>query len=131
MSNTYRDRSEARKRLGRSEEFRCRHCRAMVGPTILGGRHRNHCPLCLHSRHVDGDSPGDRASACGGTMAPIGVFTRRKGEQVVVHRCLACGLERHNRVAADDNFEVVLSLPAVDPRIEPGRGTRETLEETA
>src|SRR5687768_7764183 len=30
------------------EEFRCRHCRALIGPTILGGRHRNHCPLCLH-----------------------------------------------------------------------------------
>ncbi len=30
-----------------NESFKFRHCRAFIGPTVSGGRHRNHCPLCL------------------------------------------------------------------------------------
>ena len=29
-----------------SESFKCGHCKAFVGPTVGGGRHRNHCPGC-------------------------------------------------------------------------------------
>jgi hypothetical protein len=86
----------------------------MVGELPSGGKHRNHCPFCLYSRHVDGKQPGDRAGDCGGGMAPVAVFTRVNGEYVLVHRCLACGFERHNRIAADDDFDLVLALPAVD-----------------
>ncbi len=50
-------------------------------------------------------------------MEPIGVFHRPKGEQVLLHRCLGCQLERHNRVAADDNPLAMLRLPPVPPRI--------------
>ena len=50
-------------------------------------------------------------------MAPVGAFTRPKGEHVLVHRCLACGLERHCRIAGDDDFELVLGLPEVAPRL--------------
>jgi hypothetical protein len=103
----------------------------MIGPTVGGGRHRNHCPLCLHSRHVDRETPGDRASSCGGTMAPIGAFVRPKGEHVLVHRCLACGVERHNRIAADDNFELVLDLRVLSPRLMTNRSRPGELEETA
>jgi hypothetical protein len=99
-----------------SESFKCGHCKAFIGPTISGGRHRNHCPLCLYSRHVDDRRMGDRASSCRALMAPIGYFYRPKGEQVVVHRCLGCGFERHNRVAADDNFLVLAELPELPPR---------------
>ena len=99
------------------ESFKCRHCRAFIGPTVSGGRHRNHCPLCLYSRHVDAKTPGDRASDCRSLMAPVGTFHRPKGEQVVLHRCLGCGLERHNRIAADDNPAALLRLPPVAPRI--------------
>jgi hypothetical protein len=99
--------------------FRCTHCKVMVGPLPSGGKHRNHCPYCLHSRHVDGRIPGDRASECGGSMAPIGAFTRRSGEHVVVHRCLSCRFERYNRIAADDYFELVLSLPLIEARPSP------------
>jgi len=87
----------------------------LVGPVVYGGSHRNHCPYCLYSRHVDENRPGDRASTCGGLMAPVGAFTRPKGEHVVVHRCLTCGFERYNRIAADDDFDLVLKLPAVPP----------------
>jgi hypothetical protein len=49
-------------------------------------------------------------------MAPIGVFVRPKGEHVIVHACLTCGFERYNRIAADDDFDMVLQLPQVDAR---------------
>jgi hypothetical protein len=44
-------------------------------------------------------------------MAPVGRFDRSNGEPVVVHRCLGCGQERHNRVAADDNIALLTRLP--------------------
>lgn len=100
----------------REEVFRCRHCQRLVCPLPSGGQHRNHCPFCLHSRHVDDRVPGDRASPCGTKMAPLGAFQRQDGEHVIVHRCLACGIERFNRIAADDDFDLVLALPCVPPR---------------
>lgn len=123
MSRTFRDRPATRRWTNRSEEFRCRHCSAFVGATVSGGKHRNHCPYCLYSRHVDDKTPGDRASTCGGLMAPVGVFVRSKGEHVVVHRCLSCEFERHCRIAADDDFERVLQLPPVAAR-GPGAAPR-------
>jgi len=48
-------------------------------------------------------------------MEPIGSFQRRKGEYVLVQRCLDCGLERFNRIAADDDFDLVLALPSLPP----------------
>lgn len=100
-----------------TESFRCKHCQAMVGPTVSGGRHRNHCPFCLYSRHVDDVKPGDRASACRAKMAPIGLYTRPSGDLVIIHRCLGCGFERHNRVAADDNPVALEALPLLDPGV--------------
>jgi len=88
----------------------------MIGAPPSGGRNRNHCPMCLYSRHVDGRTPGDRASDCGAMMAPVAAFVRRKGEHAIVHRCLGCGFERHNRIAADDNFASVMRLPVIEPR---------------
>jgi hypothetical protein len=105
-----------RQRPNQPEEFRCRHCRVMVGLVPSGGRHRNHCPYCLHSRHVDERMPGDRLSPCGGTMAPIGYFTRPNGEYTLVHSCLECGVKRQNRIAADDDFDLVLALPDLTER---------------
>jgi len=96
--------------------FICGHCGRRVPPLPSGGRHRNHCPSCLYSRHVDAHTTGDRASACSALMEPIGTFQRRNGEYVVVHRCLGCGFERFNRIAADDDLPLALSLPALPPR---------------
>ena len=110
-----------------AERFKCGHCRAFIGPTIGGGRHRNHCPLCLYSRHVDGARPGDRAGGCRSLMAPVARFDRPNGEPVLVHRCLGCGFERHNRLAADDNVALLTRLPLVAPRSgrdEPSTGAR-------
>ena len=48
-------------------------------------------------------------------MEPIGSFQRRKGEYALIHHCLECGLERFNRIAADDDFDLVLALPSLSP----------------
>ena len=55
-------------------------------------------------------------SPCRCRMEPIGSFQRPGGEYVLVQRCLSCGLERFNRIAADDDFNLVLSLPSLPPR---------------
>ena len=41
-----------------------------------GSNHRNHCPNCLCSMHVDHE-PGDRESDCGSIMDPVAVWVRR------------------------------------------------------
>jgi hypothetical protein len=48
-----------------------------------------------------------------------------------VHRCLSCGVERHNRIAADDHFDLVLALPVLVPRLKTRRPTADLYEETA
>ena len=113
MSRTYRYDSRPVWKEARDQTFRCRHCKLLVGALPSGGHHRNHCPACLYSRHVDERRPGDRASTCGSLMEPVAAYTRRNGEYVLVHRCLGCQVERHNRIAADDDFDLVLSLPQI------------------
>lgn len=78
-----------------------------------GTEHRNHCPNCLHSVHVDVE-PGDRAADCGGLMEPITVWVRKGGEWAIIHRCRTCGALSSNRIAADDHEFLLLSI-AVRP----------------
>ena len=82
-----------------------------------GSEHRNHCPNCLSSLHVDIE-PGDRASDCGGIMDPIAVWVRKNGEWAIVHRCRRCGAMSSNRVAADDNPMKLMSI-AMKPLCSP------------
>ncbi len=95
------------------QEFDCRNCGQPVSLAGGGTKHRNHCPYCLHSLHVD-HVPGDRAACCGGVMDPIAVWVRNGGEWALVHRCRQCGILGSNRIAADDNEALLLSL-AVRP----------------
>lgn len=97
-------------RRNESQPFRCGKCRVFVGQTVSGGKHRNHCPFCLASRHVDMRRPGDRESPCRALMPAIGVAFRADGEQMLVHRCNGCGIERQNRIAADDDPVAVMRL---------------------
>ena len=97
-------------RTHRCEEVcTCKVCGRQVGPEGAGSSHRNHCPNCLHSLHVD-DRPGDRAACCGGIMEPVGVWVRKGGEWAVIHRCRRCGHLSSNRVAADDNPMKLMSI---------------------
>lgn len=99
------------------ESFTCKVCGMTVEPMGAGTDHRNHCPNCLSSIHVD-DEPGDRASECHGIMEPISVWVRKNGEWAVIHRCKVCGKLSSNRVAADDSPVKLMSI-AMRPVAEP------------
>jgi hypothetical protein len=98
--------------------FRCGHCRLDVSTDAPGTRHRNHCPNCLWSRHLDDHVPGDRAAGCAGAMEPLAVSVRGDGEWVLVHRCGNCDTVRLNRIAGDDNPLTLMHL-AVRPLARP------------
>jgi hypothetical protein len=83
-----------------------------------GTQHRNHCPTCLWSRHLDGDRPGDRAAECTASMEPIAVSVHRDGEWALVHRCDGCAAVHVNRIAGDDNPLMLMRL-AVKPLAQP------------
>ncbi|MGW0250569.1 RNHCP domain-containing protein [Nocardia goodfellowii] len=100
--------------------FRCVGCRLDVPIAVPGTSHRNHCPHCLTSRHVDGRIPGDRANSCRGRMLAVSSTVRDNGEWALVHQCLECGTLKLNRIAADDNALALLRIalrPLADPRI--------------
>lgn len=98
-------------------DFTCIHCRRAVNAASYGTRHRNHCPYCLWSRHLD-DEPGDRRNPCRSPMEPIGVEVRRDGEWAIIHRCAGCGTLRTNRIAGDDHELSLLNL-ALRPLARP------------
>jgi RNHCP domain len=93
-----------------SDTFRCVHCSFAIEKRAYGTRHRNHCPRCLWSRHVD-ERPGDRRSDCKSRMEPIAIAVR-EDDWVVIHRCLGCGVLKSNRIAGDDNVGHLISLAA-------------------
>ena len=99
------------------DTFTCKVCGRLCTPQNAGSDHRNHCPNCLSSLHVDIE-PGDRASDCGGIMEPVAVWVRRGGEWAIIHRCKRCGALSSNRVAADDNPMKLMSI-AMKPLCEP------------
>lgn len=99
------------------ESFTCSVCGSVVVPEDAGSEHRNHCPHCLSSVHVD-NRPGDRASLCRGVMEPIGVWVRKNGEWAILHRCASCGKIASNRIAADDNAMLLMSI-ATKPLANP------------
>lgn len=93
-----------------SESFHCLNCGFDADDSPYGTRHRNHCPRCLWSKHVD-SKPGDRRSDCGGRMEPIAIWVR-DDEWVLIHRCHACGKLQPNRSAGDDSVAALLALAA-------------------
>jgi hypothetical protein len=109
------DRSRARRVSPGS--FRCCECRLDVPYDAPGTAHRNHCPNCLWSRHVD-ERPGDRASGCGAGMEPIAISVRGRGEWVLIHRCRGCDRLVANRTAGDDSPLLLVKL-AVQPLANP------------
>ena len=99
------------------ESFTCRSCGWLVTPQCAGSQHRNHCPNCLCSVHLDIE-PGDREADCGGLMEPIAVWVRKGGEWAILHRCRVCGWISSNRLAADDNPVKLMSM-ALSPLTSP------------
>ncbi|MEV7783140.1 RNHCP domain-containing protein [Kitasatospora sp. NPDC088351] len=101
-----------------AESFRCRHCRLDVSMRAPGTAHRNHCPNCLYSLHLDDRVPGDRASGCRARMEPISISVRGGGEWVIIHRCTACDELSANRTAGDDSPLLLLRM-ATRPLAQP------------
>ena len=91
------------------DSFTCKVCGRPGVSAGAGTDHRNHCPNCLSSLHVDIE-PVDRESDCGGIMDPIAVWTRKNGEWAIIHRCRRCGKLSSNRIAADDNPMKLISI---------------------
>lgn len=92
-----------------NESFTCKVCGRLVVPNGAGSDHRNHCPYCLTSMHLDIE-PGDREADCGGAMELVAVWVRKNGEWAIIHRCKICGALSSNRIAADDNPMKLMSI---------------------
>ncbi len=102
-------------------DFYCLGCHKAVlaHSAVSGVQHRNHCPYCLASRHLDLFVAGDRLATCRAIMPAVGVTvkqTRKKypahaqGELMLIHLCAGCGHISINRLAADDDPQRVLAL---------------------
>ena len=87
------------------EEFVCENCGKKVPK--LGYSCRNHCPYCLHSKHVD-INPGDRAETCRGVLEPVALETDSKKGYVIIFKCKKCGKIRKNKAAKDDNIDLII-----------------------
>lgn len=106
-------RSNQKSASNNKKGYKCANCGKFVPFKVWGSRHRNHCPFCLYSLHVD-IMIGDRRNKCRGLMQPIGRSVKADGEEMLLHKCLLCGAIRKNRVAGDDKAEVVGMLNVVD-----------------
>lgn len=101
--------------------FECVNCGQWVPINdFIGTKNRNHCQLCLWSKHVDGDVAGDRSAGCHGKMKPVGLTFKqagedkygkpRQGELMIIHECTKCGKVSINRIAGDDKPDEILKL---------------------
>lgn len=88
----------------RQEDFVCEKC----GEYVKGTGYTDHCPKCLTGKHVD-NSPGDRASSCGGLMLPKKTYYK-DSSFVIVYQCTKCGKKIEMKAAADDNQELLFKL---------------------
>jgi len=86
------------------EDFICENC----GAAVKGNGYTNHCPKCLYSKHVD-INPGDRDANCGGLMKPVAI-EQKKGEYVILHKCVKCNHERKNKVAPEDDINAIMKV---------------------
>ena len=91
------------------ESFTCLVCNAFIEP--LSYTARDHCPKCLCSLHVD-DYPGDRLCKCLGILRPIDIEKGPKDNLKIIYRCDKCGMIKKNKVAIDDDYDVILKVMA-------------------
>jgi hypothetical protein len=94
--------------IARNDAFTCEQCQAHVPPA--SGTYRNHCPQCLTSKHVDQDTPGDRASTCCGLMPTVAIEGTDPDELDLIQRCETCGKTQRNRRASDDISEKIFKI---------------------
>lgn len=90
----------------RDENFICEYCGKQVEK--LNYTARDHCPFCLHSKHVD-ILPGDRANTCLGLLEPIGL-EKHKDTYKIIYKCRKCRKGHRNVVAIDDDMDLIIQL---------------------
>ena len=94
--------------IKRNTGFICENCWKTV--ESWKNVERNHCPFCLYSKHLDLNLPWDRLSKCEWLMEPIKLdFSWKKGN-MLVHKCIICDKIMKNKVAEDDNYNLILEL---------------------
>jgi hypothetical protein len=108
-----------------SSSFVCQNCQKTVSLKAIGTEHRNHCPFCVFSVHLDQKKPGDRQADCRGLMVPVALsfkkiapkkykaLTVKDGELALVHQCRKCGWVTINRIAGDDDEQRIIDLLSV------------------
>ena len=97
-----------------NDTFTCKVCGRLCTPQEAGSDHRNHCPNCLSSLHVDIE-PGDRASDCGGIMEPLRAEPDPRKGYILTFRCRKCGYIHRNKAAygveiQPDDLQKLISL---------------------
>ncbi len=99
----------------RNDSFICENCSLEVLPLRTGCR--NHCPSCLHSKHVD-IFPGDRQNPCQGLLKPIRYELKENFRLALIFSCLRCGEITKNLTTTEDpiqpdDLDKILSLSMV------------------
>ncbi|GGX14108.1 RNHCP domain-containing protein [Streptomyces noursei] len=100
-----------------TDTFGCVWCGLTVSAQAPDGTRRNHCPSCLHSKHVMDHIEGG-PSACESKMSPIAIAVLRTGDWMIIHRCVRCDELTSNPVSTDDN-QLILMRMAVRPLAQP------------
>ncbi len=86
-----------------NESFICENCNFHIEKHPEWSA-RNHCPKCLHSKHLDDKFPWDRNSKCLWLMIPIDIDYKKNKWNMIKHKCNLCWKEILNKIAPDDNF---------------------------
>jgi DNA-directed RNA polymerase subunit RPC12/RpoP len=89
----------------KNESFCCDNCKKEITKHPSWSA-RNHCPFCLHSKHLDKEFPWDRLSECHWLMKPIWKDYHKNKGWMVVHECTKCWKKIPNKLAEDDSVEV-------------------------
>lgn len=89
------------------EDFECLVCKNKV--KALGYTARDHCPNCLCSIHID-INPGDRSCKCKGILKPIAIEPSKKDTYKIVYMCDKCKMIKRNKMANDDNMDLIIKI---------------------
>ena len=90
----------------KDENFICENCGYNVKK--LNYTARDHCPICLYSKHVD-ILPGDRMNPCKGLLKPIGI-EKFKDTYKIIYKCDKCNELHKNIMANDDDMDLIIKL---------------------
>lgn len=90
----------------KDENFICENCGHNVEK--LNYTARDHCPICLYSKHVD-ILPGDRMNTCKGLLKPIGI-EKFKDTYKIIYKCDKCSELHKNIMANDDDMDLIIKL---------------------